>query len=294
MMVAPGAAWMPIGELSRRVGVSTDRLRKWERRYGVLAPGRTNGNQRLYSRLDEARLRVMVRHVQAGMPAAQAAELAVAARFRVAAPVGADVLSGHEEEARRRLVRALERYDETGADREVEKLAAGAAPSLVVHKVFFPLIAEIHEACEAGQLTAASAHFAAGYAHSRLLGLTRGWDRGLGPRAVLACAPGEQHTLGLIGLGIALREMGWRVTYLGANTDLGALAAAMETVSPRITVIGAARSEPLTAVEAKLARLDARGPVAVAGPGATRATAAGCGVRRLDGDVLAVAAALAG
>jgi len=55
---------MPIGELSRRLGVSTDLLRKWERRYGVLKPGRTTGNQRLYSHLDEARARVMLRHVR--------------------------------------------------------------------------------------------------------------------------------------------------------------------------------------------------------------------------------------
>lgn len=48
---------MPIGELSRRVGVSSDLLRKWERRYAVLQPGRTVGNQRLYSQVDEARVR---------------------------------------------------------------------------------------------------------------------------------------------------------------------------------------------------------------------------------------------
>jgi hypothetical protein len=54
-MVAPGASWIPIGELSRRLGVSADVLRKWERRYGILKPGRTLGNQRLYSQVDEAR-----------------------------------------------------------------------------------------------------------------------------------------------------------------------------------------------------------------------------------------------
>ena len=32
-VVAPGSAWMPIGELSRRIGVSPDLLRKWEQRY---------------------------------------------------------------------------------------------------------------------------------------------------------------------------------------------------------------------------------------------------------------------
>ncbi|MBV9049977.1 MAG: MerR family DNA-binding transcriptional regulator, partial [Solirubrobacterales bacterium] len=42
-MVAPAASWMPIGELSRRIGTSSDLLRKWERRYGLLKPRRTAG-----------------------------------------------------------------------------------------------------------------------------------------------------------------------------------------------------------------------------------------------------------
>jgi DNA-binding transcriptional MerR regulator len=32
-----------IGELSRRVGVSAELLRAWERRYGLLSPSRTEG-----------------------------------------------------------------------------------------------------------------------------------------------------------------------------------------------------------------------------------------------------------
>ena len=44
-----------IGELSRRVGVSTELLRAWERRYGLLSPTRTAGGFRLYG--DERRAR---------------------------------------------------------------------------------------------------------------------------------------------------------------------------------------------------------------------------------------------
>src|SRR5215212_597892 len=80
---APQASWMPIGELSRRVGVSAARLRAWERRYGLLQPRRTRGNYRMYSAVDEARVRLMQRHLLQGVPATQAAELAIAARFSV-------------------------------------------------------------------------------------------------------------------------------------------------------------------------------------------------------------------
>src|SRR3954470_13892617 len=66
-----------IGELSRRLGVSADRLRAWERRYAVLQPIRTAGGFRLYSRADELRVRAMQRHLAAGLSAAEAAGAAL-------------------------------------------------------------------------------------------------------------------------------------------------------------------------------------------------------------------------
>jgi DNA-binding transcriptional MerR regulator len=69
-----------IGELSRRVGVSPELLRAWERRYGVLEPARTNGGLRLYSAEDVRRVRAMQAYLQSGLSAAEAARLARGAR----------------------------------------------------------------------------------------------------------------------------------------------------------------------------------------------------------------------
>jgi DNA-binding transcriptional MerR regulator len=248
-MVAPGASWMPIGELSRRVGVSTDLLRKWERRYGVLKPGRTNGNQRLYSRVDEARVRLMISHVRSGIAPAQAAELALGARFK---------LTRHSGE--------------------------GAAVD-----VFLPLLREIGERWASARLNVAQEHFASGFVHTRLLALARGWDRGLGPRALLACPAGEQHVMGLVSFGIVLHQVGWRITYLGADTPPAGLADAAEMVQPRLVVLSctmAGRLEPHAAV---LRRLTGRFPVAVAGAGATSTFAAAADATHLTGDPVTAA-----
>src|SRR5215212_2559704 len=64
-----------IGELSRRVGVAADRLRAWERRYGLMEPARTDGGFRLYSREDERRVRGMKAHLERGLSAAEAARV---------------------------------------------------------------------------------------------------------------------------------------------------------------------------------------------------------------------------
>src|SRR3954447_20269670 len=66
-----------IGQLESRTGVDAARLRKWESRYGLLEPVRSRGGFRLYSLEDEQRVRLMLRHLDRGYAAAEAAELAI-------------------------------------------------------------------------------------------------------------------------------------------------------------------------------------------------------------------------
>ena len=56
--MSPQVMTMRIGELSRRVGVSTHVLRAWESRYGLLRPVRSSGGYRLYGPADERRVLV--------------------------------------------------------------------------------------------------------------------------------------------------------------------------------------------------------------------------------------------
>src|SRR3954447_13478640 len=83
--MSAGEPLIRIGELSRRLGVSVDRLRAWERRYELLQPVRTSGGFRLYTRADELRVRTMHHHLGEGLSAAEAARAALAAD--AAAPV---------------------------------------------------------------------------------------------------------------------------------------------------------------------------------------------------------------
>jgi methanogenic corrinoid protein MtbC1 len=293
-MVAPGASWMPIGELSRRLGVSTDLLRKWERRYGVLTPGRTSGNQRLYSRLDEARARLMVKHVREGVAPAQAAELALGARFRVTAGAGPAGAAGRAADARALMFSSLLAYDETMAEQALEKLLAESGATTIIRDVVLPFLHELGDRWADGTVSVAQEHFATGFVHGRLLGLARGWDRGLGPRAVLACPAGEQHTLGLIAFGIALHQIGWRITYLGADTPLEMVAQAAGAVRPRLVVISAAMPGRLEPAVPDVVALSERTTVALAGAGTDRRLAERCRASFLAADPVAAAHTVGG
>jgi MerR family transcriptional regulator, light-induced transcriptional regulator len=267
-MVAPGASWMPIRELSRRVGVSTDLLRKWEQRYAVLSPQRTAGNHRLYSRVDEARARVMLRHVRDGMPAAQAAELAISTRFRIAPAAIAPAGIPQVDQTTTGMQAALERYDETTADQALETLLRISPVTTVIGRVLLPYLHDIGERWRHGQLSVAQEHFATAFIHSRLLGLARGWDRGLGPRALLACPPDEQHTLGLIAFGISLHQIGWRITYLAADTPIPMIAEVASSIHPRVIVMSATAADHLTLALPQLRELCPHDTIAIAGAGA--------------------------
>jgi MerR family transcriptional regulator, light-induced transcriptional regulator len=290
-MPAPGASWMPIRELSRRIGVSPDLLRKWESRYAVLTPIRTSGNQRLYSQVDEARARLMLRHVGDGMPPAQAAELAIAARFRIKPGVAPTAPATLDKTARARttLQTALERYDETTAEHALEQLLTTLTATAVISDVLLPYLHGIGERWASTHLSVAQEHFASAFIHSRLLGLARGWDRGLGPRAVLACPPDEQHTFGLIAFGIALHQTGWRITYLGADTPIPMIAEATASVQARLTVITAAMPGRLERVLPELRAQTARWNLALGGAGVSKELADRCDALHLPNNPISAA-----
>ncbi len=283
---------MRIGDLSERTGVSTYQLRAWERRYGLLQPRRSAGNYRLYSPLDENRVRLMLRYMSEGMPTAQAAELTIAARFEANAGYGQAVPSHDVSAAHEEIRSALMRFDETSAQRTLERLFVTFTPTTVTRDVLLPYMHELGERWNAGSVTVAEEHYATNFFQARLFALARGWDRGLGPRALLACAPDEQHTLALMVFGIALHELGWRIVYLGADTPIDTLTEVAQIVDPDLTVVSATMRERLPRHAKELSGFTDRWSLALGGPGASAKLARQTGARHLDGDPVSAANAV--
>ena len=275
-----------IGELSRRLGVGPDRLRAWERRYGLLRPVRTPGRFRLYSREDEERVREMQAQLARGLSAAQAAEVVLAA-YRTPAP------SAPLDEMRAQLAAALAAFDETGANTLLDRLFAVHGPDVALRDVIYPCLRALGEAWERAEIDVSQEHFASNLLHGRMLSLVPGWHQGRGPRAVLACAPGEHHSLGLTGLGVCLRNRGWRVTYLGADTPIAMIARAAETLTPQLVVVSSTMAHVLPPFEHELRTLAASIRLALAGAGVSQALAERVGADFLDADPVTAAERLA-
>lgn len=250
-----------IGELSRRSGVTPDLLRAWERRYGLLRPTRSSGGLRLYSDDDVLRVQAMREQLAAGLAAAEAA--AVAGSLRTGPQPPADT-----SEARDELGAALLAFDEERAHAAFDALVARFSLETVLADVVLPFLRDLGEQWKRGDASVAQEHFASSFLRGRLLGLGRGWGQGIGPTALLACAPGEQHDLGLIAFGLALRARGWRILYLGPDTPLESLADAARSARPDRVVVSAVDAGTLDARRDALQELAGTFPVAVGGAAA--------------------------
>jgi DNA-binding transcriptional MerR regulator len=282
----PTGPGLRIGELSRRVGVTPDVLRAWERRYGVLRPHRSRSGQRLYTESDEARVRRMLGHMEGGYSAAVAARLATAPPAPPEpAPAAVADLGALADELRR----ALHGLDEAGAEAALDRLLAAFALDTVLRDAVLPFLSDLGERWARGTITVGQEHFATAVIAGRLHALGRARDAGVGPRAVLACPSDERHELGLLCFGLALRGRGWRVCYLGADTPTAAIEGVAEQLDADLVVIGAVRSEPLVGAADPLAALAAARRVCVGGRGASAALAARLGAERLPQDPIAAA-----
>lgn len=280
-----------IGELARRTDLSPDLIRAWERRYDLLRPTRSDGGFRLYSADDISRLRLMQRYLALGIPTAQAAGLVH--RVQTAAfDANPGVPPGDIRTALRVLRESLENFDDAPADRTLERLLGVFAPGAVLRDIILPYLRELGERWECGEATIAQEHFASSFLEGWMLTMARGWSRSGPYRAVLACAPGERHVLGLIAFGLALRDLGWRVTYLGADAPVRAVEYAADAVTAHVVVLSAALPGTFAAVSDEIRALARTHAVAVGGPGVAGNRSDWLASRTLPADPLVAAHAL--
>jgi MerR family transcriptional regulator, light-induced transcriptional regulator len=256
-----------IGELSRRTGVGKDTLRAWERRYGLLRPERSEGGFRLYGGEDVRRVQAMKSLIASGVSAGEAARLA-ASGAPSPAQIGPEAGGARPDGIAIRLRDALARFDEAGANALLDEALSRLTLDGVAGQIVLPVMREIGERWQRGEMSIAQEHFATGVLRERMLGLGRNWGAGVGPLALLACPPGERHDLGLVVFGLILCDRGWRITYLGPDTPIDTIARASGELRPTAVVLAALDPERFEAVANELRSLGESFPLMIGGQGA--------------------------
>jgi MerR family transcriptional regulator, light-induced transcriptional regulator len=225
-----------VQEVESRTGVPAATLRQWERRYGCPMPQRAPSGYRYYGDEDLERIAQMKRYIDEGMPASRAAAMVER---------GSPLRSGPRplHDLHRELLAALLELDGAAADRVIGEAHALYATEEVLLDIYPRIMVELGERWHDGRITTATEHYASSYIQGRLHQLLAlAGHNAIGPRIIVACAPGDQHELGALTLAVMLRREGYAVTYLGPNNpvrDLVALATQMQAWGVMISAASA-------------------------------------------------------
>ena len=244
------AALLNIAALSRRTGVAPDTLRKWEQRYGVLRPVRTAGGQRRYSEMDVQRVEWLRDRIRDGWRIGEAARVIDDATSAALDEPG---------ELRDTLIAAIAENDPRTVSATLDQAFAVLPLEQALTEVVTPSLRWAGEAWHGGKLSVAQEHAITAKVRAHLGKLISEGQGGVRGSAVLACAPGEHHDIGLLMLAVMLRSDGWRVEFLGADTPVDAAAAFAGAIGASILCLSASRAESVDVLRTTLPAIEAHG-----------------------------------
>ena len=237
------ALLLNIAALTRRTGVAADTLRKWEQRYGVLQPMRTAGGQRRYTELDVQRVEWLRDRIAEGWRIGEAARV-----LDEADTVALD----RPDDLRQGLIDAVHTTNPQRISSILDQAFSVLPLTQALTEVVAPALRWTGEAWHRGELSIAQEHAITSKVRAhlgKLLSDGRGGARGV---AVLACAPEEQHDIGLMMLAVMLRADGWRVEFLGADTPVETALQFAEKIGASMLCVSAARAASVELVRATL------------------------------------------
>ena len=237
-----------IKEAAQRTGVSVALLRAWERRYGIVAPLRTEAGYRIYDDAAIGRIRAMRTLVADGWSPRQAAAHIVstqAKEYPLAAIATRPIDLQPPAVEARGLVEAAARIDGAAIERALDNIFAMGSFERMVDDHLYPALVALGDAWARGEVDVAGEH-AASAAVLRRLGMAfdAAGNAGAGDASVLVgLPPGSRHELPALGFATALRRAGIGATYLGPDVPIRSWVNAVRQAHVRAAVIGVVTAE---------------------------------------------------
>jgi len=224
---------LPIRTISSLTGVNAITLRAWERRYGLIQPLRTPKGHRLYTHSHVEQIRRVLMLVERGVPISRVRELLDSEPRARARPH-----HGPFQDYLEQMAAAIARFDEFEIDRVYDQALSLHPIEQVTKLLLLPLLAHLGERWGSLSGAIAEEHFFAMYLRSKLgARLQHSARYASGPRIVAACAPGEQHEIGLLLFALEANAAGLRTVLLGANTPFEDVALAQQHAQAQAVVI---------------------------------------------------------
>ncbi|MFF1375077.1 MerR family transcriptional regulator [Streptomyces sp. NPDC058308] len=251
-------AALTTGAVARRLGVAPTTLRSWERRYGIGPVHHDHGRHRRWTPEDVGRVEEMCRLTALGVPPAEAARLALLGT-PAGAPAGAGIprarrggdpgtLSlGTVRQECRGLAKAAVRLDAPAVESQLRTTLDAYGFTTGWEEVMAPALHAIgRKWASCGERYVEVEHLLSWHVSSALRRTPgTGTDHAPPPATVpvapvlLACVPGEQHTLPLEALTAVLGERGLPTRMFGAALPAEALYEAVRRIGPSAVILWA-------------------------------------------------------
>jgi DNA-binding transcriptional MerR regulator/methylmalonyl-CoA mutase cobalamin-binding subunit len=216
----------PIQVVVRRTGLSSDVLRVWEKRYGVVEPGRSKGGHRLYSDSDVERLLLLNRVTSAGRRISRMSGVATDELRQIAEEDSEAAFVARSEEAAlvssephlAASLSAVDRMDARDLETALMRATVALPAPVLIQEVVGPLLARIGEQWAHGKLTPGHEHLATAVIRRVLESIMNACAaEKSAPMIVVTTPAGQMHEFGALLVGAAAAALGWRVTYLGTS-----------------------------------------------------------------------------
>lgn len=284
-----------IKHAAQQVGITAATLRAWERRYGVVSPGRTDGGYRVYDDRDVSVLRVMKQLVDDGWSPSLAATEALR-RLPVAVAVGAPASAPTQQAPALTagLIKAAAQLDTTELAAVLDQLFALNSFEVVMDHHVFPALEALGNAWADGRVSVAGEHLASNAVMRRLaIAYEAAASPGRGPRVALGLAPGSRHEIGLFAFAVAARRQGVDTDYLGADLPVDDWLGVIDDASLTAVVLALPTEVDIKATTTVIEALHAQRPKLLIAVGGAEQEQAPATALRLGHDIFAGAAELA-
>lgn len=244
----------PIRVVAERTGLTPATLRAWERRYGAVEPGRSDGAQRLYSDDDIQRLRLIARLASIGYALADLARASTTTLARMArqAPGGAAPADGTAvlQEARahtaiNRMLADTRALDPVALRAAITQSVFTLGPLAALDTVISPFLDQIGIAWSCREASIAQEHLASTVVRDVLGWLlqtaTQAEDA---PTFVATTLADEHHEFGAMMTAVVAAVAGWRVLYLGANLPADEIARVARDAEAKVVALSVVNPQP--------------------------------------------------
>ncbi|HYL28243.1 MAG TPA: MerR family transcriptional regulator [Candidatus Nitrosotalea sp.] len=259
-----------IGAVARQTGLSTDTIRAWERRYGLVRPLRGAGGIRSYREAEVTRLVLARRATELGHPIRNVAALddkAIAALVKAKPATSPDTNDELPREAVvAAMLDALLNDDPARLRRTITAAATLMDSKDLALSVLVPLLAQVGRLWERGMLSIWQEHLLSELVATTIRSIESfAKDGGLDAGMLLATPPRELHAFGTAFAAMIASTHGFRIHNLGVSVPVAELVAAAKRLQVRYVAIGITCTNRRSAELAEYLRdLDRKLPRAIA------------------------------